>query len=53
MLIPFFFIKDKERRSRFFEDTLLLADIRINIALEISFFILSNIEIDFVGCYIY
>ena len=42
-----------KKRSCFFEDTFLLADIRIDIVLKILFFTLSNIEIDFVNCYIH
>lgn len=53
IIIVFFLIKDKERRSHFFEKTFLLANISIDIALDIHFFILSNIEIDIVNCYIH
>lgn len=37
----------------FFKKTFLLADINLDIALEISFFILNNVEIDFVGYHLY
>ena len=53
MVIASFSIKDKEEKSRFFEETFLLADISIDIALGIPFFTLSNVEIDFVNCHIY
>ena len=51
MIITFFFIKDKERRSCFFEETFLLDDIKIDVALEISFLLLNNVKINFVGQY--
>lgn len=46
MVIAFFSIDNKANGSRFFEKTSLLADISINIALRMSFLILSNIEIN-------
>lgn len=46
-------MEDKKERSRFFEEILPLADITIDIAINISFFTLSNVEIDFMGYYIY
>ena len=48
-----FSIEDKEKRFRFFEETFLLAYISMDINLGMLFFILSNIEIDFVDCHIY
>lgn len=53
MVIASFLVKDKEERSCFFEKTFLLANISINIALCIPFFILSNVEIYNVDFYIY
>lgn len=53
MVIAIFSLKSKEKRSQFIEITFLLADINIDIFLEIHFFPVSNIEIDFIGCYIY
>lgn len=47
IVIVFFQVKDKEKRSRFFDKTFLLADISINIALKMLFLTLSNIEINF------
>ena len=53
MLIAFFSVKEKEKMSCFFEKTFLLADISINVTLKLLFFILSNNENDFTGCYYY
>ena len=53
IIIASFSVEDKEKKSRFFEETFLLADISIDIALRTSFFTLSNDEIDLVGCHIY
>lgn len=52
MVIVFLSIEDKERKSCFFQETFLLADIRIEIDLDISFLTLKNIEINFIDCYI-
>lgn len=46
-------MKNKEKRSHFFEKTFILAEINMDIILNISFLILSNVKIDFVDCYIY
>lgn len=46
-IIASLMIDDKDRKSYFFEKTFLLADINMNIALEISFLTLSNVEIYF------
>ena len=48
-----FSIEGKVRRSHFFEKTFLLVDISMNITFGMSFFILSNVEIDFMSCHIY
>lgn len=47
MVIASFQINDKDRKSCFFEETLLLADININIAFRMLFLILSNVEVSF------
>ena len=52
IVIAFFLVEDKEGKLRFFEKTFLLANISMNIALEMLFLILSNIEIDFTDCYL-
>lgn len=38
MIITSFFVEDKEKMSHFFEKTFFLADIRLNITLEILSF---------------
>lgn len=38
-------INDKVSRSQFFKETFLIANINMNIILEISFLTLSNVEI--------
>lgn len=48
-----FSIKNKEKRSCFFEEIFLSTNIYLNITLEILFFILKNIEIDFIGHHIH
>lgn len=52
-MIASFFVEHEEEKFCFFEETFLLADISINVALVISSFILSNIEVDFTSCYLY
>lgn len=52
IVITSFSMKDKERMSYFFEKTFLLADISMDITLDMPFSSLSNIEIDFVDCHI-
>ena len=53
MVIASFLIKDMEKRSRFLVKTFLLVVISIDIALRMSFLILNNIKINFVGRHIY
>lgn len=53
MVITSFLIEDKEKISRFFEETFLLADTSMNIALGILFFTLSNVEINLMDYHIY
>lgn len=47
MVITIFLIKDKEKMFQFLEETFLLANLGMNIALEIAFLILSNVKINF------
>lgn len=49
MVYIFFSVNDKNKKSWFLEETLLLIDISINIALEMLFLTLSNIEINFIN----
>ena len=53
IVIASFSITYKKRRSCFFVETFLLADISIDIALGISFLTLSNVEINFLDCHIH
>lgn len=47
IVIVFFSIDNKNRKSCFFEKTFLLTDISIYITFEIAFLIMSNIKINF------
>lgn len=47
MVITSFYIREKDRKSSFFEETFLLPDMNMNIAFEILFFTLSNVEVNF------
>lgn len=49
MTIASFFMKDKEKSSRYFEMIFLFANIRININLRILLVLLSNVEINFIS----
>ncbi len=42
-----FSVSDKEGRERFFEENFLLADIKSDIVLKISFLTMSNTDVDF------
>lgn len=43
-------MKDKSKRLWFLKEPFLLANININIALRMSFFILNNVKINFTYC---
>ena len=47
MIVVAFSLIDKANRVRFFEETLLVANVSPEIVLEMLFFILSNANIDF------
>ena len=47
MVISTFSVLDKDGRERFFEKSFLLADVKLNILLGISFVTMSNADIDF------
>lgn len=47
MVIALFQIDEKDKKSRFFEETFILADISINITFGIFFLTLNNVKIDF------
>lgn len=48
IVIAFFLIDDKYGKSQFFDKTFLLAKISMNVALNMPFLTLSNIEINFI-----
>lgn len=48
MVITPFLVEDKNERSYFFEGTFLLANISMDVACRMSFFILSNVKINFI-----
>lgn len=47
MIIASFLVNDKNEKSWFFEKTFLLADINIDIAFEMLFLTLSNVEVSY------
>lgn len=47
MIITLFQVDNKDKKFRFFKETLLLADIRMYVAFEILFLTLSNIKVYF------
>ncbi len=47
MLISTFSISDKDSRERFFEESFLLADIKLDVVLGMPFLTMSNTDIDF------
>ena len=47
MVIFIFFISDKDSKERFFEENFLLADVKPEIVLGMSFLPMSNIDVDF------
>lgn len=49
MVIDFFLRDNKYGKSLFFEETFILADISIDIALRISFFTLSDVKVNFIN----
>ncbi len=47
MVVSTFFVSAKEGRERFFEESFLLADVKLDIVFEMFFLIMSNADIDF------
>lgn len=47
IIIVSFLLDKKNRKSRFFEEIFLLVECNIDLALEILFFTLSNVKINF------
>ena len=46
-MIYIFFVLDKDSKESFFEESFLLANIKLNIVREIFFLTMSNTDIDF------
>lgn len=53
IVIASFFVEDEQKRFCFFEETFLLADISMDVALRMPFLTLNNVEIDFVNHHCY
>lgn len=47
MVITFFLVDNKNKKSRFFNEVFLLAYISIDVIFRMFFLILNNIKIDF------
>ncbi len=47
MVVSTFFVSDKDGRERFFEESFLLADVKLDIVFEMFFLIMSNADVDF------
>ncbi len=47
MVVSTFSVADKDGRERFFEESFILADVRPNIVLGISFLTMSNADVNF------
>ncbi len=47
MVVFTFSVSDKDGREKFFEENFLLADVRSDIVLKMSFLTMSNADIDF------
>ena len=47
IIVFIFSVLDKDGKERFFEESFLLADVKLDIVLEIFFLTISNVNIDF------
>ena len=47
MVVSTFFILDKDDKEKFFEESFLLANVKLNIVFRMLFLIMSNTDIDF------
>ena len=47
MVVSTFFMSNKDGRKRFFEESFLLVDVKLDVVLEIFFTTLSNANVDF------
>ncbi len=47
MVVSTFLVLDKDGRERFFEESFLLANVKPNMVLEMSFLTMSNADVNF------
>lgn len=47
MVVSIFSIPDKDGRKRFLEESFLLADVKLDIILEMFFLVMNNANVDF------
>ncbi len=47
MVVITFSVSDKNGKERFFEESFLLADVKPDLVLEMSFLTMSNVDVDF------
>ncbi len=47
MVVSTFSVLDKDRRERFFEESFLLADVKLDIMLEMPFLTMGNADVNF------
>ncbi len=47
MVVSTFSLSDKDDRKRFFEESFLLADVKLDVVLGIPFLIVNNTDVDF------
>ena len=47
MVVSTFSILNKDNREKFFKENYLLANVKLDVVLGMSFLIISNIDIDF------
>ncbi len=47
MVVTTFFVSDKDNKKRFFEESFLLTDVKLDIVLKIPFLTISIADIDF------
>ena len=47
MIVSIFFVSDKDDWERFFEKSLLLVDVNLDVVLGMLFPIISNVDVDF------
>ncbi len=47
IVVSNFSVSDKDNRERFFEESFLLADVKLDVVLEMLFLTISNTDVDF------